>query len=588
MCLKKIRSMITRLLLVLCVIVMFSCGEKKPQSLLSPDHSDLKVGERVGRNKLAGGLADTFRLNLGGNAFVYGYADQHDVDVVVQIFSPDSAKKIAEFDGPARGPESFKFNTTSEGIYTITVSPFEKAEGEYSIVLNGAEAIAADPEGRVGQVVRAAAGGDEKAPGVAIAVQHDGKLIYSKGFGYADLEQNSKITPTTIFHIASVSKQFTAFAIAMLADQGKLSLDDDIRKYLPEMHDFGTPITIRQLGHHTSGLRDQWSLLMMAGWRLDDVITYNHILKLVRKQTELNFKPGDEHLYSNTGFTLMAEIVHRVTKEPFSDWCKKNIFDPLGMKNTLFYDDHERVVENRAYSYHRGSVDYRKSVLSYANAGATSLFTTVEDLSLWAVNFEKMTVGNKNVMDMMEHRFVLNNGDTIDYAYGQVVRKYKGLNSMSHGGADAGYRSFFIRFPDQHYSISVFSNNASFPVGDLAFQLADLYLEKEFRPEPEKQNPPPNNNQANDPPFDPKTVNLGEYTGTFYSPELETTYELVVANDTLVSHHQRHDDFKLRPTKVDRFSINILGDLDFYREKGKVMGFRASNGRVRNLKFIKQ
>jgi CubicO group peptidase (beta-lactamase class C family) len=568
-------------------VTLISCGEKKSQSALSADNSDLNVGELVGRKKLTAGVADTFRLNLGAKAFVYGYADQHDVDVVVQVFSPDSLKKIAEFDSPARGPEPFKFSTDNEGIYTITIAGFEKAEGEYSIMINGAEALATDPERRVDQVVRASASGDEKAPGVAIAVQRDGKLIYNKGFGYADLEQNTKITPTTIFHIASVSKQFTAFAIAMLADQGKLSLDDDIRKYLPEMHDFGTPITIRQLGHHTSGLRDQWSLLMMAGWRLDDVITYNHILKVVRKQTELNFKPGDEHLYCNTGFTLMAEIVHRVTKEPFSVWCEKNIFVPLEMKNTLFYDDHERVVENRAYSYHRGSRGFQKSVLSYANAGATSLFTTVEDLSLWAQNFEKMTVGNQNVMNMMEQKYILNNGDSITYAFGQDVNKYKGLKAAAHGGADAGYRTFFIRFPEQHFSISVFSNNASFPVGGLAFELADLYLEKEFKPEPPSQDPP-NNNQSNDAPFDPKSVNLSDYTGSFYSPELETKYEFVVVNDTLVSHHQRHDDWKLRATKADQFNINILGNLDFYREKGKIAGFLASNGRVRNLKFIKQ
>ncbi|HMJ70190.1 MAG TPA: serine hydrolase domain-containing protein [Cyclobacteriaceae bacterium] len=582
--------MTNRLLLILCIVTLISCGEKKPQSRLSSDGSDLKVGEVVGRRTLALHTTDSFKLNLGAKAFVYGYADQHDVDVVVRIFGPDHAK-MAEFDGPARGPESFKFTTAVEGVHTIAISPFENLEGEYSVVVSGAEAVATDPEGRVDQVVRAAADGDQKAPGVAIAVQRDGKLIYDKGFGYADLEQNAKITPTTIFHIASVSKQFTAFAIAMLADQGKLSLDDDIRKYLPEMHDFGTPITIRQLGHHTSGLRDQWSLLMMAGWRLDDVITYNHILKVASKQTELNFKPGDEHVYCNTGFTLMAEIVHRVTKESFSVWCGKNIFDPLGMKNTLFYDDHERVVENRAYSYHRGSNGYQKSVLSYANAGATSLFTTVEDLSLWAQNFEKMTVGNQNIMNTMEHKFVLNNGDSIDYAFGQAVNKYKGLKAVSHGGADAGYRSFFIRFPEQHFSIAVFSNNASFPVGGLAFELADLYLEKEFKPEqPPQETPPPsnNNNQSDETPFDPKSVNLSDYTGFFYSPELDTRYEFVVVNDTLVSHHQRHDNWKLRGTKVDQFNINILGTLDFYREKGKVAGFRASNGRVRNLKFVKQ
>jgi CubicO group peptidase (beta-lactamase class C family) len=583
--------MTSRFLLLSLIVTLISCGEgvKNPASSLRTENSDLKINELIGRRTLAAAATDSFRLDLDRNAFVYGYVEQHDVDVVVRIFSP-SNKKIAEFDSPARGFENFRFTTDTAGVFRVSVSGFEGATGEYSIRINGAEPLAMEPGARVDQIVRASLGGAEKTPGVAVAVQRDGKLIYHKGFGYADLEQNTKISPTTIFHIASVSKQFTAFAIAMLADQGKISLDDDIRKFFPEMHDFGTPITVRQLAHHTSGLRDQWSLLSMAGWRLDDVITMNQIMRLVSKQTELNFKPGDEHLYCNTGFTLMGEIVHRVTKKPFSEWCKENIFDPIGMKNTLFYDDHERVVENRAYSYHEGSKGYQKSVLSYANAGATSLFTTVEDLSLWAQNFETMKVGNPNVMKIMESRYVLNNGDTIDYAFGQVASTYKGLNMRSHGGADAGYRTFFMRFPDQHFSISVFSNSASFPVTDLSFQLADLYLEKDFEPEPKKSEesqPAPNNTQ-DQPAFDPNSVRLADYTGKYYSPELETTYEFVIVNDTLVSHHQRHDDMKLRPTKPDGFNISLLGNLAFYRDKGKIAGFRASNGRVRNLNFIRQ
>lgn len=570
------------------IAVAIAC-DQKPASVMSEENSDLKVGQLVGRKTLKQHVADSFKLDLKKDAFVYGYADQHDVDVIVQIFGPDN-KKLSEFDSPARGPETFKFITTVDGIHKVKIVPFEDQTGEYSIVIRGAEAVATEPESRVNQIVRATMGTDEKAPGVAIAVQRDGKLIYNKGFGYADLEQNAKITPTTIFHIASVSKQFTAFAIAMLADQGKINLDDDIRKYLPEMHDFGTPITVRQLAHHTSGLRDQWSLLTMAGWRMDDVITMPQIMRLMSRQTELNFKPGDEHLYCNSGFTLMGEIVKRVSKEPFPDWCKKNIFDPLGMKNTLFYDDHERIVENRAYSYHQGSNGFKKSVLSYANAGATSLFTTVEDLSLWAQNFENIKVGNQNVMNIMASKYVLNKGDTIAYAFGQVNEKYRGLDMWQHGGADAGYRTFFMRFPDQHFSVSVFSNFASFPVGDLAFELSNLYLEKEFKPETKKEEPQQqnNNNNPEQKPFDPKTVALADYTGTFYSPELDTKYIFEVKNDTLVSHHQRLDDMKLRATKPDEFNVFILGNLNFYREKGKIAGFKASNGRVRNLKFVKQ
>jgi CubicO group peptidase (beta-lactamase class C family) len=215
------------------------------------------------------------------------------------------------------------------------------------------------------------------SPGAAVAIIKDGSIIYKNGYGIACMDYDIPITPSTIFHVASVSKQFTTFAIALLADQGKLSLDDDIRKYLPEVPDFGKTITIRHLIYHTSGLRDQWELLAMAGWRLDDVITKEHILKIVRHQKELNFDPGEEYSYCNSGYTLMAEIVARLSDQSFREFTAKSIFKPLGMDNTHFHDDHEMIVKNMAYSYNTGSNNgFKKSVLSFANVGATSLFTT--------------------------------------------------------------------------------------------------------------------------------------------------------------------------------------------------------------------
>lgn len=588
--------MTSRILLVALVAIAMGCN-KKDQSAQADQtsepalgaSSDLKINELVGNRSLKENQSDSFKLELKKDALVSGYIDQHKGDLYVALIGPNK-DKIGQYDYFAKGIDKYLFRTKSDGVYTLVVSSWTRDGGDYSIMLNGAEALSSTPETRVEQVVKAALGPDANTPGVAIAVQKEGKLIYDKGFGNADMEQKAKVTPTTVFHIASVSKQFTAFAIAVLADQGKISLDDDIRKYLPEMHDFGTPITICQLVHHTSGLRDQWNLLTIAGWRMDDVITMPQVMRILSKQTELNFKPGDEHLYCNSGFTLMGEIVHRVTKEPFPVWCKANIFDPLGMKNTLFFDDHEKIVENRAYSYYQDNHNqFKKSVLSYANAGATSLFTTVEDLSLWAQNFETVKVGNENVMNIMKSKYVLNNGDTIAYSFGQSYRKYKGLNAYSHSGGDAGFRSFLLRFPDQHVSISVFSNFAQFPVSDLTYQLADLYLADQMKEEaPKPATAPSNNSTEKETPFDKSTVKLADYTGRYYSPELETYYTLDVMSDTLTTHHQRLDDMKLRPTKPDAFSTNDLGNLEFYREKGKIAGFRVSDGRVRNLKFIRQ
>jgi CubicO group peptidase (beta-lactamase class C family) len=574
---------------ILVVFLAASC--RKNQSVLIPDNSDLGLGMPKASTLKTHG-ADTFRLNLQKGAFVTGDADQRSLDAVVEIYGPDQ-KKIGTFDGPARGLELFQFTTTTPGVHRIVVTPFRDNAGTYIMTLRMAEPAATEPDQRIRQLVQATLGGSEGTPGVSVAVQRDGKLVYREGFGDADLEHNIKNSPTTIFHIASVSKQVTAFSIALLADQGKLSLQDDIRKYLPELHDFGMPVTLNQLIHHTSGLRDQWSLLMMAGWRLDDVITQKQIMRVISRQTELNFKPGEEMLYCNTGFTLLAEIVHRVTGVPFDDWTKKNIFDPLGMTNTFFYMDHEKIVKNRAYSYYGVAGGFKKLNLNYANAGATSLFTTVEDLSLWAQNFETMKVGNRNVMAMMKQRFVLNNGDTTDYAFGQTVGKYKGLNTFSHDGGDAGYRTNLLRFPDQHFSVVVFSNLASFNPGALSYQIADLYLADQLKVDkPKPAGPPPARPQteAEAKPFDPKAVRLSEFAGKYYSPELLTFYTLVVEHDTLVARHQRHDDIQLTPRKADEFETNsFLGRIDFKRNaSGKIDGLTMSNGRVRNLAFNKE
>jgi CubicO group peptidase (beta-lactamase class C family) len=323
------------------------------------------------------------------------------------------------------------------------------------------------------------------SPGAAIAVLKEGKIIYRNGYGESQLEYNIPITPSTIFHVASVSKQFTAFSIVMLADQGKLSLDDDIHQHIPEAPDFGDTITIRHLIHHTSGLRDQWELLAMAGWRLDDVITKEHILTAVRNQEELNFKPGDEYLYCNTGYTLLAEIVARVTGQPFPEWTQENLFQLLGMANTHFHDNHRMIVKNRAYSYAPlEDGGFEKRVLSYANVGATSLFTTVEDLSRWADNFFTKKVGGPQVIAQMEEQGVLNSGKKIDYASGVSIGKYRGLKTISHSGGDAGFRSHLILFPDQKFAVAVLSNCGNINTGRLARQTSEVFLRDIMEEEP--------------------------------------------------------------------------------------------------------
>ncbi len=320
-------------------------------------------------------------------------------------------------------------------------------------------------------------------PGCALAVVQGGEIIYSRGYGMANLDYDLAIRPNSVFHVASISKQFTAFAIALLDQSGKLSIDDDIRKYLPEIPDYGDTITIRHLAHHTSGLRDQWDLLEMAGWRENDLKTNADVLYLASRQKELNFKPNDEYLYSNTGYTLLALIVERVTGQTLRVFTTKHIFIPLGMKSTHFHDDFEMIVKNRAYGYApRPEGGYRISIPLFDTVGATSLFTTVEDLALWEQNFYHKKIGGEAVIDLMLKRGVLNSCEKIDYGFGIRVSEYRGLKIFGHSGADAGYRSDFLCFPDQSFAVIIFSNFELMTPDVLSKKVADIYLAEFLEP----------------------------------------------------------------------------------------------------------
>ncbi len=367
---------------------------------------------------------------------------------------------------------------------------------------------------------------DPAGPGVAVALVYGNELILSKGYGSANLEYDIPVEPSTIFHIASVSKQFTVFAAMLLEETGKLSMQDDVRKHIPEVPDFGETITLKHLAAHTSGLRDQWNLLGLAGWRLDDVITLEHVMKLVEHQQALNFLPGDEYLYSNTGFTLLAEVVARVSSQRFAEFAEENVFHPLGMDNTLFYDDHRKIVPGRAYSYHAANDEYRKSNLSYANVGATSLFTTVEDLSIWVKNFHDPKVGSPEIFEKMNTPVSLNDGSTFGGALGQFVSNYKGMHQISHGGADAGYRTYLGRFPDQQAAVILFSNFAGFNSRNMAMNVADILLE-DHATEPLMPAADPGDFEGMG------TRELEAFTGAYWNDQRKYAATIVLEDDTL-------------------------------------------------------
>ena len=429
------------------------------------------------------------------------------------------------------------------------------------------------------------------SPGAALAIVKDDEIIYKRGYGTANLEYDIPITTTTIFDIASVSKQFAGFAIATLSHEGKFSLDDDIRTYLPDVPDFGSTITIRHLLHHTSGLRDWVQSLVIAGDMMDDVISFKHILKMARHQKALNFEPGAKFLYSNTGYNLLAEIVETVTGDSFREWTDTHIFKSLGMANSHFHDDYEMILKNRAYSYQ--SVEnggYKHAVNNTTALGSSSLYSTVEDLAKWILNFDDTRIGEQAVIEQMHQRGVLNNGEQIDYAFGLNIGEYRGLRTVGHSGSWRGFRSHLIRFLDQRFGVVILCNLDTFNPLNLAKKVADLYLTDILAPveasEPEKALEPDEGIESE--PLSPEQ--LTEFEGDYYTEELDTTYTIVMHEGGLVAQHRRHDDIVLTYTDGHfRGDAWFFPEIHFIRDNtGRVTGFSLTGNRVRNLQFEKK
>ena len=315
------------------------------------------------------------------------------------------------------------------------------------------------------------------SPGCALVILKDGKIIYKKGYGISNLEYNIAMNPSSIFHVASLSKQFTAAAIIRLLLEGKLALTDDIRKYIPEVPDFGHTITINHLLHHTSGLRDQWELQGFAGWRNDDLITEKDVLEMLTRQKSLNFLPGDEENYCNTGYTLLGVAVKRISGVSLREYADSVFFKPLAMTNTHFHSDHSEITPNRTSAYKKDeNGKWKISIPVFDTYGATSLFTTVEDLAKWDENFYTKNVGGNQFINAMLTTGVLNNNTPQTYASGLYTETYKGYKTVLHSGADAGYRSIIIRFPNEHFSVILLANLANIRVKALSFKVADVFL----------------------------------------------------------------------------------------------------------------
>lgn len=317
------------------------------------------------------------------------------------------------------------------------------------------------------------------SPGCALSVIRDGEVALSRGYGMANLEHDLAITPRTVFRIGSTSKQFSAAAVVLLVEQGELSLDDDVRKYVPELPEHDRPVTVRHLVHHTSGMRDYLALMSRAGKREADYYTNEEVIEALSRQKVLDFTPGDEHRYSNSGYFLLSVIVERASGQSLREFAGEHIFRPLGMRHTHFHDDHRFIVKNRADGYRKtgdGGFEISKTTLEMVGDGG--VFTSVEDLYSWDQNFydNKLGKGGPELIEQLLTPGSLNGGEKLTYAFGLEVIDYKGLRKVAHGGAFVGYRAELIRFPDEKLSVICLCNLAQTNPRRLAQQVADVYL----------------------------------------------------------------------------------------------------------------
>ncbi len=394
----------------------------------------------------------------------------------------------------------------------------------------------------------------DESPGAAVAVLYRGAVLHHEGYGMANVEHSIPITSTSVFDVASVSKQFCAFAIALLVDEGRIALDDDIRTHMPELPDFGHTITLRHLLHHTSGLRDWPGMLAMAGRNMEDVISMEEITAFVENQRTLNFVPGTQYSYSNTGYTVLALLIERLSGQSFRTFTEERIFAPLDMTRTHFQDDHEEIIPGRVISYTSQFGRIRQIGNGLMALGSSSLHTTTEDLLKWVQNFEDQKLGSPAVHAMMSSQGQLNDGSKISYGFGLVRGTYRGLTTISHSGGWAGFRTVILRIPDHEFTAIVLSNSAIMNAPTMAQRVAEHYLDAFMSP----PIPPPVT--ADD------SLPLSDYEGV-YDFGKAAVLQLISRGESLSAHWPPTPPVPVQPIGVDSLRIPALNlTLTFTRD----------------------
>jgi CubicO group peptidase (beta-lactamase class C family) len=389
------------------------------------------------------------------------------------------------------------------------------------------------------------------SPGCSLGVSQNGVPVYEHGYGMANLELRVPITPASVFHVASVSKQFTAMSILLLAQRGQLSLDDDARKYVTGLPDYGSRLTLRHLLSHTSGLRDAFLLLGLSPPREDDADPNEEIVRLLTRQRGLNFAPGTDFRYNNGGYTMLGAIVRRVSGQSLHDFAAANIFKPLGMTSTHFHDDPTLIVPNRASGYDRKGGAFHRALRGdpMGLVGNAGLMTTAPDLLRWEQNFADARVGDATLLAAMQTPGTLTTGEKLPYGFGVWVGEHHGLRTIEHGGGDPGVSAYVLRYPDRGLAVALLCNLDDIDAPGLAKQVSDIYLGDAAT-------------AATSPPAPrPVPVTAGQLAsraGLYRMESRELFMRLVVRDGKLVgigNAGEEGDSFPLTPVSANRFII---------------------------------
>jgi CubicO group peptidase (beta-lactamase class C family) len=432
-------------------------------------------------------------------------------------------------------------------------------------------------------------------PGCQLAVSRNGTVVFSKAWGMADMEHNLPLTTESIIEAGSVSKQFTAAAVLLLEQQGKLSLDDDIRKYVPEMPDYGSPITLRRMMHHASGLRDWGSVAGITGWpRTTKTYTNSDALDIIVHQKALNHKPGDEFLYSNSNYNLFAILVKRVSGMSLADYTRRYIFEPAGMTHTQWRDNFKRIVQNRAIAYEKAVDGYETDMPNENVYGNGGLLTTTEDLLKWNDYYWGGHFGSPSLLPKQLTIEVFNNKTTYPYGAGLYVTKAKGQDYVYHTGSTASYRAMLERYPQQHLSIAWLSNTSEFDTAsyNVMREVGNLFMPD--RNGAADKHTARNATQKQQESFAVSAATLQSYAGTYESGEAQATFIVTDRNGRLMLHQAPGVDLELLPIGQDIFkapatSRGLLGaTITFVRDSSDVNGMNVTVSRARNVTFQKK